>query len=63
MGRILTLRACFLIVTNVVILSIVLSLQFTLETQRHFREATADAINVYCEDNDCLVSYPEARTR
>ncbi|XP_064382665.1 uncharacterized protein LOC135331442 [Halichondria panicea] len=36
---------------------------FTVEVQMQFSAATADAINVYCEDNDCLVSYPEARTR
>ena len=41
----------------------VLSLQFTLEVQMQFSAATADAINVYCEGNDCPVSYPEARTR
>ncbi len=39
------------------------SIQFTLENQRRFREATADAVNGYCEDNECLVSYPEARRR
>ncbi len=40
-----------------------ISIQFTLENQRRFREATADAVNGYCEDNECLVSYPEARRR
>ena len=41
----------------------ILSLQFTLDNRRLFREATADAINVYCENNECLVAYPQARTR
>ncbi len=31
--------------------------------QRSFREATADAVNAYCEDKECPVAYPQARAR
>ncbi|XP_064385849.1 mucin-like protein [Halichondria panicea] len=36
---------------------------FTPENQRRFREATADAVNGYCEENECLVVFPDPQAR
>ena len=37
--------------------------QFTEEVQFSFREATATAINTYCETNNCPIVQPEDRTK